>query len=97
MVKRFPLQKFFKASQVDWANLPEHRKPSPNTRYALSDAVNSTMSMFFMQSQSFLAYHQAMSQMDLAAVVPSGGTGVVPNQSEDATDCPGWACAGLFS
>ena len=62
MVKRFPLQKFFKASQAAWANLPEHRKPSPNTRYGLSDAVNSTMSMFFMQSQSFLAYHQAMSE-----------------------------------
>lgn len=62
MVKRFPLQQFFKASQAAWANLPEHRKPSPNTKYALSDAVNSTMSMFFRQSQSFLAYHQAMSQ-----------------------------------
>jgi hypothetical protein len=62
MVKRFPLQKFFKASQTAWANLPDHRKPSPNTKYALSDAVNSAMSLFFMQSQSFLAYHQAMSK-----------------------------------
>jgi len=61
MIKRFPLQKFFKVCQTAWANLPEHRKPSPNTKYALSDAVNSAMSMFFMQSQSFLAHHQAMS------------------------------------
>lgn len=62
MIKRFPLQKFFDDSQVAWAALPDHRKPSPNTKYALSDAVNSAMSVFFMQSQSFLAHHQAMSQ-----------------------------------
>ena len=61
MIKRFPLQKFFQASQVAWADLPDQRKPSPNTKYALSDAVNSAMSIFFMQSQSFLAHHQAMS------------------------------------
>ena len=62
MIKRFPLQAFFKACQTAWAELPEHRKPSPNTKYALSDAVNSAMSMFFMQAQSFLAYNQAMSR-----------------------------------
>ena len=61
MVKQFPLQRFFKDSQAAWAKLPDHRRPSPNTKYALSDAVNSAMSMFFMQSQSWLAYHQAMS------------------------------------
>lgn len=42
--------------------LPDHRKPGPNTKYALSDAVNSAMSMFFMQAQSFLAHHQEISQ-----------------------------------
>lgn len=62
MVKRFPLQKFFQVCQAAWVLLPDHRKPSPNTTYALSDAVNSAMSMFFMQAQSFLAHHQAMSQ-----------------------------------
>jgi len=61
MIKRFPLQQFFQASQEAWADLPDQRKPSPNTKYALSDAVNSAMSIFFMQSQSFLAHHQAMS------------------------------------
>ena len=61
MIKRFPLQKFFQTSQAAWADLPDQRKPSPNTKYALSDAVNSAMSIFFMQSQSFLAHHQAMS------------------------------------
>lgn len=45
-----------------WAELPDHRKPSPNTKYALSDAVNSALSVFFMQSHSFLAHQQAMSQ-----------------------------------
>ena len=62
MIKRFPLQQYFKQSQEAWAKLPDHRKPSPNTKYALSDAVNSSMSIFFMQSESFLAHHQAMSQ-----------------------------------
>lgn len=62
MVKRFPLQEFFRQSQAAWSELPDHRKPSPNTKYALSDAVNSAMSIFFMQSQSFLAHQQTMSQ-----------------------------------
>ena len=61
MVKQFPLQAFFEHSQVAWSKLPDHRKPNPNTKYALSDAVNSAFSVFFMQSQSFLAHHQAMS------------------------------------
>jgi hypothetical protein len=39
MVKQFPLQQFFKVSQAAWAELPDHRRPSPNTKYALSDAV----------------------------------------------------------
>jgi hypothetical protein len=68
MVKQFPLQQFFKASQAAWADLPDHRRPSPNTKYALSDAVNSAMSMFFMQSQSWLAYHQAMSTKKMRCV-----------------------------
>ena len=61
MIKKFPLQKFFKVCQDTWADLPDHRKPSPNTKYKLSDAVNSAMSVFFMQAQSFLAHQQAMS------------------------------------
>lgn len=61
MVKQFPLQAFFKESQQAWSELPDHRKPSPNRRYELSDAVNSAMSVFFMQSASFLSHHQAVS------------------------------------
>ena len=62
MVKQFPLQAFFEHSQAAWSTLPDHRKPNPNTKYALSDAVNSAFSVFFMQSQSFLAHHQIMSR-----------------------------------
>ena len=61
MVKQFPLQAFFEHSQAAWSTLPDHRKPNPNTKYALSDAVNSAFSVFFMQSQSCLAHQQAMS------------------------------------
>jgi len=61
MIKQFPLQAFFRQSQEAWSQLPEHRKPNPNTKYKLSDAVNSAFSVFIMQAQSFLAHNQAMS------------------------------------
>lgn len=62
MVKKFPLQAFFKESQQAWSTLVDTRQPSPNRRYKISDAVNSAMSIFFMQSPSFLSHHQAISQ-----------------------------------
>jgi hypothetical protein len=34
--------------------LPDHRKPSPNTRYTIQDAVLSAFGIFFTQSPSFL-------------------------------------------
>ena len=61
MDKQFPLQAFFEHSQAARSKLPDHRKPNPNTKYVLSDAVNSAFTVYFMQSQSFLAHHQAMS------------------------------------
>ena len=61
MVNQFPLQDFFEHSQEVWSQLPDHRKPNPNTRYAISDAVNSAFSVFFMQSQS-LAHQQTIKQ-----------------------------------
>lgn len=61
MIKQFPLQAFFEQSQAAWVQLPDHRKPNPNTKYQLSDAVNSALSIFIMQSQSFLAHNQALS------------------------------------
>ena len=37
------------------AHLPDHRKPSPNTRYTIQDAVLGAFGIFFTQSPSFLA------------------------------------------
>lgn len=60
--KKISITKILQAKSGAWAELPDHRKPSPNTKYALSDAVNSAMSVFFIQSQSFLTHHQTMSK-----------------------------------
>lgn len=60
MVNQFPLDHFFAHSQQTWSALPDHRTANPNTKYAISDAVNSAFSVFFMQSQSFLAHQQAI-------------------------------------
>src|SRR4029434_6548054 len=38
------------------AHLPDHRKPSPNTRYTIQDAVLGAFGIFFTQSPSFLEY-----------------------------------------
>src|SRR2546426_11347368 len=38
--------------------LPDHRKPSPNTRYTIQDAVVSALGIFFTQSPSFLEYQR---------------------------------------
>jgi hypothetical protein len=40
--------------------LPDHRKPSPNTRYTIQDAVLSAFGIFFTQSPSFLEYHRRL-------------------------------------
>ena len=42
------------------ALLPDHRKPSPNTRYTIQDAVLSAFGVFFTQSPSFLAYQRRL-------------------------------------
>ncbi|NET74147.1 MAG: ISNCY family transposase [Sphaerospermopsis sp. SIO1G2] len=60
MVKRFPLKRFFQETQKKWSQLPDNRKASPNKKYDLSDAVNSAMSVFVMQSPSFLDHNQRM-------------------------------------
>jgi hypothetical protein len=43
--------------------LPDHRKFSPNRRYSMKDAALGAFAMFFSQSPSFLAYQQAMQQV----------------------------------
>ena len=40
--------------------LPEHRQPSNNTKYRISDAALSALSVYFMQSPSFLAHQRDM-------------------------------------
>jgi hypothetical protein len=41
-------------------HLPDHRKPSPNTRYTIQDAVGGAFGVFFTQSPSFLEYQRRL-------------------------------------
>ena len=43
-----------------FADLPDTRQPSNNTKYRISDAALSALSVFFMQSPSFLAHQRDM-------------------------------------
>jgi len=60
MVKQLTLQALFVHSQAAWSKPPDHRKPNPNTKYVLSDAVVHLV-FFSCSRRSFLAHHQAMS------------------------------------
>jgi len=40
--------------------LPDYRKPSPNTRYTIQDAVLGAFGIFFTQSPSFLEYQRRL-------------------------------------
>src|SRR5262245_28649945 len=42
------------------ASLPDHRQPSPNTRYTIQDAVCGAFGVFFTQSPSFLEYQRRL-------------------------------------
>jgi hypothetical protein len=42
------------------APLPDHRKPSPNTRYTIQNAVLGAFGLFFTQSPSFLEYQRRL-------------------------------------
>ena len=42
------------------AQLPDHRKASPNTRYAIHDAALGAFGIFFTQSPSFLEYQRRL-------------------------------------
>lgn len=42
------------------ANLPDHRQPSPNTRYTIQDAALGAFGLFFTQSPSFLEYQRRL-------------------------------------
>ena len=42
------------------AHLPDHRKPSPNTRYTIQDAALGAFGLFFTPSPSFLEYQRRL-------------------------------------
>lgn len=42
------------------AQLPDHRKEGPNTRYAIQDAALGAFGIFFTQSPSFLEYQRRL-------------------------------------
>src|SRR2546426_12643494 len=42
------------------AQLPDHRKEGPNTRYAIQDAALGAFGIFFTPSPSFLAYQRRL-------------------------------------
>ena len=42
------------------AHLPDHRKESPNTQYAIHDAALGAFGIFFTQSPSFLEYQRRL-------------------------------------
>jgi len=44
------------------AQLPDHRKKGPNTRYAIQDAALGAFGIFFTQSPSFLEYQRRLQQ-----------------------------------
>ena len=44
------------------AHLPDHRKASPNTQYAIHDAALGAFGIFFTQSPSFLEYQRRLQQ-----------------------------------
>jgi len=56
------LSKIMKRFQATWRQLPDHRQPSNNMQYEITDAAASAFSAFFMQSPSFLAHQRTMQQ-----------------------------------
>ena len=42
--------------------LPDHRKPGPNTRYSIKDAALGAFGIFYTQSPSFLEYQHYLQQ-----------------------------------
>lgn len=52
-----------KQIRTTFEDLPDHRKPGNNRKYALEDAALSAFSVFFTQSPSFLDYQQRMQKL----------------------------------
>jgi hypothetical protein len=46
--------------QATIPNIKDHRKPSPNTKYTIFDAVLGAFGIFFLQCESFLEYQRQL-------------------------------------
>ena len=62
MTNPLPLSKIMNYFKESWDKLPDYRQLSNNRKYEISDAALSAMSVFFMQSPSFLAHQRDMHQ-----------------------------------
>lgn len=60
MTKSLTLKSIIEGFHSRWGDAPDGRKPNNNTRYEVIDAVLSALSVFFMQSGSFLAHQRLL-------------------------------------
>ena len=60
MAQTLSLQNLMKHYRERWSNLPDTRKANNNQRYDIADGVLAALSVFFMQSSSFLAHQRLL-------------------------------------
>lgn len=60
MVPTLTLKDIISGFRLRWASAPDVRKPNNNTQYQMVDGLLSAFSVFFMQSNSFLAHQRLM-------------------------------------
>jgi len=57
------LEDLIRLVEAHVSQLPDYRKPSPNRTYTMRDVALSALSVFFMQSPSFLAYQRDLQRL----------------------------------
>ena len=62
MANPFTLQHIISQFKSHWDTAPDIRKPNNNMRYTITDAIMCAYSVFFMQSNSFLAHQRILQQ-----------------------------------
>src|SRR5512137_1207799 len=60
MTKPLTLKSLIAGFRARWDQAPDTRKLNNNTRYEVIDAILSALSVFFMQSSSFLAHQRLL-------------------------------------
>jgi len=60
MTNPLTLKSIIAGFHARWEQAPDVRKPNNNTRYDVIDAILSALSVFFMQSSSFLAHQRVL-------------------------------------